>query len=318
MAERRVGLIILALCLFLCLLPCQGYAASTTDAKEPISTDKDCTLTVGYFSDGIAFSDLPVKLYKIADVSADFQYTLAPSFAASNLILNGVQTVGEWNVIRATLETYILANRVMPDRETVTGLDAKASFDTLKPGLYLAITEHVVEDNTTYIFDSALVALPGLDQDGYWQYQVDVMAKSQIVPPVVEDEKIDLKVVKLWKGDRGSSSRPKEIVVEIFCNGKSYQTVILSEANHWTFSWSAMDDGSDWKVVERNIPEGYTMTVEKRETSFVLTNTLRQNPDKPTPPPTGDTSNVMLYIILMVVSGSGLVVLGITGKRKRA
>ena len=122
-------------------------------------------------------------------------------------------------------------------------------------------------------------------------------------------------LLKLWKGDNGSHARPATIEVEIFRNGTSYQTVTLSEENHWTYTWSAEDDGSDWKVVERNIPTGYTMTVEERETAFVLTNTFDH--DVPKPPETGDTANIMLWVILMIVSGSSLIIFGITGKRNR-
>ena len=318
MAKRRIGIIAFILFICLYLIPCQVQAASTADAKEPISTNENCSLTISYCSGGIAFSELPVKLYKIADVSADYQYTLTSSFEKSNLILNGIQTVGEWNVIRSTLETYILANEVAADFNAKTDFEGKVSFDALKTGLYLSITERIIKDETTYVFDSALIALPGLCADGLWQYQVDVTSKSEIIPPSENDEEIELKVLKLWKGDSGSSARPTTIEVEIFRNGTSYQTVTLSEDNHWTYTWSAKDDGSDWKVVERNIPTGYTMTIEERETSFVLTNTLNRDvPDNPDSTQTGDTSNIMLWVILMIVSGSMLIILGITGKRNR-
>lgn len=318
MAKRRIGIIAFVLCICLCLIPCQVQAASTKDAKEPISTHKNCSLTISYCSGSFVFSELPVKLYKIADVSADYQYTLTSSYEKSNLNLNGIQSVGEWNVIRSTLETYILANEVAADFNAKTDFEGNVSFDALKPGLYLAITERIIQDETTYVFDSALIALPGLGADGLWQYQVDVTSKSEIIPPSEDDEEIELKVLKLWKGDSGSSARPTTIEVEIFRNSTSYQTVTLSEDNHWTYTWSTKDDGSDWKVVERNIPIGYTMTVEERETSFVLTNTLNRDvPDNPDSSQTGDTLNIMLWVILMIVSGSMLIILGITGKRNR-
>lgn len=318
MAKRRMGIIAFILCICLYLIPCQVQAASTSDAKEPISTNENCSLTISYCSGGIVFSELPVNLYKIADVSADYQYTLTSSFEKSNLILNGIQTVGEWNVIRSTLETYILANDITAGFNAKTDFEGKASFDALKPGLYLAITERIIQDETTYVFDSALIALPGLGADGLWQYQIDVTSKSEIIPPSRDDEEIELKVLKLWKGDGGSSARPATIEIEIFRKGTSYQTATLSENNHWTYTWSAKDDGSDWKVVERNIPTGYTMTIEERETSFVLTNTLNRDvPDNPDSPQTGDTSNILLWVILMIVSGSMLIILGITGKRNR-
>lgn len=315
MAKRRVAVVVLLLCLCLSWLPSYAQAASTADAKEPISPDKDCSLTIAYRYDGKSFSNHPVRLYKIADVSADFQYGLTEPFANSGLILNGIQSVSEWNVIRATLETHILAYDVDADLTGVTDQDGQVCFQALKPGLYLAITEQVIQHDWMYVFDSALVALPGLGADGLWQYEVAVTSKSKAIPPAETDEEIAFKVLKLWKGDKGRSDRLQSIEVEIFRDGVSYQKVILSEENHWTYSWKVKDDGATWKVVERNVPTGYTMTVEERETTFVLTNT--RPPDKPDIPQTGDTSHIMLYFVLMNVSGIMLIILGVAGKRKR-
>ena len=315
MGKRRVAVIVFLLCLCLSWLPCYAQAASTADAKEPISPDKDCSLTIAYRYDGKSFSNHPVKLYKIADVSADFQYSLTAPFANSDLILNGVQSVGEWNVIRSTLETHILAYGVDADLTGATDQDGQVCFQALLPGLYLATTEPVIENEWIYSFDSVLVALPGLGTDNLWQYEVAVTAKAAAIPPIESDEEIEFRVLKLWKGDHGRSDRPLSIEVEIFRDGVSYLSVILSEENNWSFSWSAKDDGAVWKVVERNVPAGYTMIVEERETSFVLTNT--RPPDKPDIPQTGDTTNIMLCFMLMNVSGIMLIILGIAGKRKR-
>lgn len=303
------------LCLCLSWRPCYAQAASTADAREPISPDRDCSLTIAYRYDGKNFSDLSIQLYKIANVSEDFQYSLITPFAHTGLILNGVQSVGEWNVIRGTLETHILADGVDADRTAVTDGDGQVCFQGLEAGLYLAITEQVVQEGWIYAFDSALVALPGLDADGRWQYEIAMAAKAEAIPPMEKDEEIEYSVLKLWKGDHGRSDRPESIEVEIFRNGVSDQTVILSEENHWAYRWKAKDDGAVWKVVERNIPSDYTMTIEERETSFVLTNARPQHPSDV--PQTGDTSRIMLHGILMVVSGTVLIILGITGKRKR-
>ena len=138
MAGRRMGIIVFLFCLCLCLAPCCAQAASTLDAAEFISPEKDCSLILSYRYDGAALKDVPVKLYRIADVSADFQYSLTSPFAASGLVLNGIQTVGEWNVIRSTLETYILANDIEETLSSVTDRTGCARFEGLKPGLYLA------------------------------------------------------------------------------------------------------------------------------------------------------------------------------------
>ena len=316
MAKRRMAVTIILLCLCFWLTPCYAMATSTTDASEPINVNAECTLTLSYTCDGTAFEDVSLKVYKVADVSSDFQYKLTSSFEKSALILNGVRTNGEWDVIRSTLEAHVVAENIAADAIAKTDSEGIVCFEDLKPGLYLAVVGTVTQEDITCFFDSALVALPGLNTEGVWEYQVTVASKSELIPPI--DDEIELKVLKLWKGDGGSSARPTMIEIEIFRDGTSYQTATLSENNHWTYTWSAKDDGSDWKVVERNIPTGYTMTIEERETSFVLTNTLNRDvPDNPDSPQTGDTSNILLWVILMIVSGSMLIILGITGKRNR-
>lgn len=315
MAKRRMAVIIFLICFCFWLTPCYAMATSTTDASEPINVNAECTLTLSYTCDGTAFEDVSLKVYKVADVSSDFQYKLTSSFEKSALILNGVRTNGEWDVIRSTLEAHIVAENIAADAIAKTDSEGIVCFEDLKPGLYLAVVGTVTQEDITCFFDSALVALPGLNTEGNWQYQVTVASKSEMIPP--SDKEIELKVLKLWKGDEGRNSRPKNIEIEIFRDSASYKKIVLSQDNNWSYNWSAKDDGAKWTVIERNTPSGYTMTAQNRDTSFILTNTYTPaKPDEPfDAPQTGDTSNIMLYVILMIVSGSMLIILGIIGKR---
>ena len=310
MAKRRFGIIILLLCFCLCVLPCQALAASTTKAKEPISTEQACSLTITYSYDGTPFPSQEIALYKVADVSADFQYTLTAPFADTQLLLNGIQSHREWNMVRSTLEAHILANEIAPIATAVTDSTGATSFIQLTPGLYLSSALTVTQGDLTCAFDSALVSLPSLSAEGLWRYGVVIAAKPQILPPILQ-----WKVVKLWKGDTGRTERPKSIQVEIFRNGESYETVTLSGENNWSYTWSAEADGTSWKAVEKHVPAGYKMTVEEQETTFIITNARQSRPDSP--PKTGDSSNLLLYTTLLYVSGGLLILLGITGKRKR-
>ncbi len=319
MLSRKIGIIAVLLCFCFLLAPHQVMAASTSDAVEQIVPENQCSLTISYCAEETAFSGLEVKLYRIAEVSADFKYTLTQNFASSGLILNGIQTTGEWNVVRSTLEALILADHIAPDATLATNEEGQVRFDGLKTGMYLAVVGQAEQGDVRYRFDSALIALPGLESDGRWQYQVCANAKGEALPPVDPDNEVEFKVLKLWRGDEGRNDRPKSVEVEIFRDGISYETVTLSEENHWSYSWSAKDDGSTWTVVERNVPQGYTMTVEQNQSSFVTTNTWTPtdpgDPEKP--PKTGDTSNILLYVLLMVVSGSMLIILGVSGKKMR-
>lgn len=315
MAKRRMAVIAVLVCFCAWLSPCRVMAISTSNASEPINVSQKCTLTLSYACDGTAFEGVSVHLYKIASVSVDFQYALTPHFASTKIVLNGFKTNDEWNAIRSTFDSYIIADKIKADFIAKTDSEGAVCFETLTPGLYLADVGTVVGEELTCFFDSALIALPGLDAEGHWQYHVTVASKSEMIPP--SDKEIELKVLKLWKGDEGRNSRPKNIEVEIFRDGASYKKVVLSEDDNWSYSWTAKDDGAKWTVIERNTPSSYTMTAQNRGTSFILTNTYTPaKPDEPfDAPQTGDTSNIMLYVILMIVSGSMLIILGIIGKR---
>jgi hypothetical protein len=314
MVKRKIAIWLL-LCFCLSFLSCYAQAVSTEEAIEPLQPEKECTLTLGYCCDGIAFENVQVKLYKIAEVQENLYYYLTDLFADTELVLNGIRTTGEWNVVRYTLEAFILAHNIPADRTAMTDANGRVCFEALETGMYLAVAGQVCQEGLSYYFDSALVALPGLGTDGRWQYQVEVNAKAEWLPPVEPDEEISLKVLKLWKGDEGRNDRPKSVQIQIFRNGAVYETVTLSEENHWAYSWTAKDDGASWVVVEQDVPAGYRMTVEVRERSFVVTNT-RTSDEPPVPPPqTGDSFNLLLPIVLMSISGSMLLLLGVIGKR---
>lgn len=316
MLFRKIASFILVLCL--CLMPLGVQAANTSEAVEPIVPENLCALTLTYGYGQKTFADVPVKLYKIAEVSADMQYSLTDTFAPTGLILNQVQTAGEWEVIRSTLEAYILSHGIAPEEVLVTDPQGQAQFRELGTGMYFSVVDPVLREDGHYLFDSALIALPGLGQDGYWQYEVEVHGKAEVLPPVDPDEKIEFRVLKLWKGDEGRTDRPQSVEAEIFRDGVSWKTVVLSEENHWAYSWSAEDDGAVWSVAEPNVPQGYTVTVTMKGSSFVLTNTrIPDQPDDPgDSPQTGDTTNILVYILLMAASGTLLILLGITRKRK--
>ena len=260
-------------------------------------------------------------------------------------------------MLRSTLEAYILSNGTPPTQTAVTDGGGRVRFSQLKPGLYLVSAVYVVEGSVICSFDCVLLDLPGMGADNRWQYQLTVTPKPEVLPFVGPDEEVEYKVLKLWKGDAGSTDRPDSIEVELFRDGVLERTVTLSQSNHWVYTWSAKETQGNWAVAERNVPAGYTVTAEKRGTTFVLTNTLGSNnppapeppgedppvdnppagdtpteqppvqeppveepPERPGPadsPVTGDTPHILLYTVLMFVSGAVLLILGMTGKRMR-
>lgn len=310
MRKNIICFMVICLCLF--MLPCTAYAASTADANEPIITSAECSLTLKYVHSETAFSNLPVQLYCVATVSSDFQYTLTETFRSTGLIVNGVSSTSEWDAVRTTLEGFIVSNKIAPDRNAATSNMGSVSFDSLIPGLYFVMPIQFTEDGVYYYFDSALVAVPNLDEHGLWAYDVTVTPKPSINIPTGDEE--EYKVVKLWRDNGSSEKRPTSIAVDIICNGETVETVTLSADNNWSYSWTAVDNGDIWQVTEQMVPDGYVMTIEEHSATYTIINTIPGMPDSPR---TGDTSNIGLYIILMCVFGLMLVILGATQKGKR-
>lgn len=316
MKRRILALFCAALCLW--LLPCTARAASTTQATEPISLTKDCQLTVTYSHNGLCFPDMTVRLYKIASVSADYQYAYTKDFSACALPLNGVTSQREWDTLRATLESLILAGQPTPTATTRTDRHGQAVFSQLEPGLYFIPACYCRANGVRYTFSSVLVALPGLNEaTGDWNYAVSAAPKSLSFSTTPHE--IQYQLVKLWKHDT-ADTRPESITVELFCDGSSVTTVVLSADNQWTYTWTDDTDGI-WTVVERSVPRGYTPSVEARDTSFVLTNTGSDSPTRTTTrstasPYTGDDTPLGLYGMLLCISGLVLVILGLTGRRR--
>ena len=265
MAKRRMAVIAILICLCVWFSPCNVLAASTTDATQPIDINKECSLTFTCACDTTTVSGVTVRLYNVADVSNDFQFTLNQKFADTKLIINGIKTNSEWDVVRATLEAHIVANNIEPYATLTTNSNGQTFFENLKSGLYLAIADSMVCDDITYFFESALVSLPSLADGGTWQYDLSVSAKSEMIPPSKQEE--EFKIVKFWKGDTGRNSRPDSIEVEIFKDGISYKKTILSQDNNWSYTFIdiKLSDKYNVKEIALKLGDEHSDEVDKLE-----------------------------------------------------
>lgn len=312
MVKKKFTLIGLVLCLLCALLPNTAYAVSITETTELISVGKPCSLTLTYSEGTQAFSGAAVDVFRVASVDADCHYILTDDFSASGLTVNGLQSNAEWDAVRGALDAMVVSEKIAPTKTQMTNASGIVVFEDLEPGLYLVGDVALTSGGFRYYFDSTLVALPNLNTDGTWNYDVTAKPKSDKQNPTGEDIKYSVR--KVWKDDGNQSRRPDEIVVELYKDGVAVNTVTLSDENDWFFSWYAEDDGSKWHVAEKNVPKGYVMTVEGTQTSFAIVNTYPTTSNDS--PKTGDTSNIGFYTMLMLASGIGLLMVAMALKRK--
>lgn len=266
-------------------------ALQTSDAKEGMDSSKNITLTLTYHYDDLLLNDVLVNVYHIASLTDDFKYQLMPDFTKYPIAVNGLNNQQEWDMLEETLKSYIRADDI---GESFSGAisNNQLRLTNLPVGLYLIETEMVDEDKYTLKYDEILINLPQLLANGKWNYEVNVYPKGFEYIPKYEE--IKYAVIKQWQDD--GKNRPDSVNIEIYKNDELIEEKTLSSSNNWTYEWIGLDDGSKWNVVERNIPNGYKVSISKKENIFIILNSYINYEENN--PQTGDNINLYLYLFL--------------------
>ena len=307
--NKKVNLRKVLFVLVACLVASLMFSM-TVSARDFVEVDRACTLDLTYKYEETCFEGVEIKIYKVASFNVVGEYELAGDFADYAIDVVNVKSQDEWNALSDTLAAYVAADSLVPTKVATTGADGVASFTEIEVGLYLvsgAVTTYI--DDGTIHYDDFLISVPGLDDEENWIYDIDSVPKPVYHEPVYEE--IEYSVVKLWKDAGYENKRPEGINVDIMKDGELVESIVLTAENNWSYSWIGLDDGSVWQVVERDVPEAYTVTFEQKDFAFMITNTYI-----PEEPPTGDSFNAVPYIVAMCVSGALLIVLGVIKSKK--
>ena len=171
----------------------------------------------------------------------------------------------------AGIQVALLKNGAVQDTVTLTeaggweytwtGLDATASWEVREQ----TILEHY--ESSAYYADGKFIITNTL--------------KDPIHPPV---PKTPLTVKKSWE-DESPSKRPSSVSVSLLKDGAVEDTVTLSSANAWQYTWTELDADKNWSVKENEIPYNYTASVVQNGTIFTIVNSYH-TPPTPHPDPT--------------------------------
>lgn len=285
MAKNRIAAALLCLMLLVAVLPVQAYAI------DPIELDRETSFAV-WFHDGE--KNLPgvhFDVYRVADTGTFAEFTLTGDFADYPVEITDLDAAG-WKAAAETLTGYVRRDGLTAVAGGSTGQDGKVTFSGLMPGLYLVIGETSTVDGHRYTPEPLLISLPNraADED-QWTYDVTTSPKYSRKPTGSgKDDTVERKVLKVWDDGEGED-RPASIQVQLLKNGEVAETVTLSAENHWRYTWTRLAEGEEWRVVEKETPEGYTVSVRQEGVTFVVTNTREEpgQPDVPTEPDNPDT-----------------------------
>lgn len=260
----------------LAVLLCAVLLSTCVFAGE-INPNKTCALTVRCKHE---VEDVTYAIWRVASVSDDVDFRLTSDFRASKVRPNDTD---DWDDMAETLVGYVESRELDPLATDDTNSRGRANFEKLKTGLYLVIGEPYTYNGKTYEQDPFLIALPTRsDNTQPWEYDVTTIRKP--AERVEEPEKVEVSVLKIWSGDDDSQIRPASITVQLLRDGKVYDTVTLNRRNNWSFVWSDLPTGHTWRVSETEVPEGYSVLVQRNGNGFIIINTYEAPEVPPVPP----------------------------------
>ena len=251
-----------------------AFSAAALQTYSPIDTERECSLKLTYHSKEKYFEGMEIQIFHVADVSSDSKYTLTDTFKAYPININAITSQTEWDSAASTLTAYIIADSVSPTQKSVTDKNGIVRFTDLKTGLYLVRWTKNQTKDTIYGFEPFMIALPSLDDNAEWTYDVDCYPKPG-EPDTPTNEEIEYKVVVLWDDLGFEDQRPDSVQVEVFKDGVSVGIYTVTELENWTFTWTAIDDGSVWTVVEYVTGLKYDVTVTRFGNVFTIVNYYR-------------------------------------------
>lgn len=312
--NKRLISICLSLLLVFMLLPVSALAAGRIDL------DQDVGLTITYQNHGTPLSGAVFNIYLVATVNAYGELETTEQFKIFNVDIPG-KADDTWRALASTLEGYVLRDNIAATDSGKTDRNGQIAFPTggkrLTAGLYLVLGERHTQDGYRYDATPFMVMLPSLDKENnVWSYDVAVSPKfdRSKIPGSSGDDTITRKVLKVWEDKGQEKDRPEEVIVQLLRDGKVFDTVTLNAANNWRYTWTALDNGYSWTVVEKET-DNYTVEVTQEGITFVVKNTHNEDiPDEPTTPtkPTlPQTGQLWWPVPVLIAAGLLFVVIGL-------
>ena len=250
------------------------------------------------YVEGVKFN-----LYQVATYDEEKNLILNEKFKNYSLVAADLEDENLESLIEK-LSLYVDSEKIEEDESKVSIKTGLFSFTDLENGVYLIVGENLETDEGVFIAQPILVKIPTIINEEE--------IHGVIVNPKCDFRKWieELKVIKKWD-DKNNPNRPKEIVIELLKEGKLYDEVLLNEENNWSYTWEHLIS-YDYKVVEKDVPKGYSSSIDYNDYTFVVTNTYKR--ETGLLPATGQQ---WMAVFILLIGGSLLIICGLKKKEKK-
>lgn len=312
-----------------------------SEAADKIDTKANVTFTLFHNVDSKHVKDVEYSIYRVGNLTESGKVEFSKEFQKYGLKLN----MSDSSAVKSTadaLQGYILRDKVKPVDTAKTDVNGVVVFPTsgsLNTGLYLICGKsYKTSEGKICNIQPILTSLPMKDAEGTLWYDVKVESKYEIIQDTSK-----LSVLKVWK-DETTHYRPEKIQVQLVntVTGEVRDTVDLSKSNNWRYTWNDLPAGYTWTVVEKEVPEHYTLSVKRDGFTIELTNSSsktytapsddkNENPEEkpedkvpkpPRSPQTGGSNSTKLPqtgtlwwpVPILAILGVALIIIGVFRK----
>lgn len=156
-------------------------------AQERIDPGRSCSLSVQAAYDKQPLADMAFSVRRVAEMDARGHYALVGAYADADVELNGLADAEDWDAAATKLAVWAKDYALAADVESATDSDGEAAFADLTCGVYLLQAGPLKADTRTYTASTYLVALPGADDSGAWNYNMESACKVSMTETKRDD-----------------------------------------------------------------------------------------------------------------------------------
>ena len=136
-------------------------------------------------------------------------------------------------------------------------------FNNLELGLYLIKQTNKLEGYSSFL--PFLIMIPEFIDDE-WNYDIEATPHTDLL------KLMDITVRKEWNIS-SNKMIPEEIEIQLIRGSQVIDTIKLNKDNDWKYTWEELEVSDEYRVLEVNVPDGYTASYRNEDGVFIIVNT---------------------------------------------
>lgn len=210
-------------------------------------------------TDGTMVSGAEISIVKIAkaiDKNNNLAFEYVDEISDCSLLVDEIKDVS------SELLECVDKSNLKYDKK-ITDKNGMVKFNNLELGLYLIKQTNKLEGYSSFL--PFLIMIPEYVDDE-WNYDIEATPKTDII------KLMDITVRKEWNIS-SNKMIPEEIEVQLVRGSQVIDTVKLNKDNGWKYTWKELEVSDEYRVLEINVPDGYTASYRNEDGVFIIVNT---------------------------------------------